>query len=244
MVVRNQGLPGERGPVKRERDKAGRGRFLLLLVSLVLLFVLYPVLRDAGGPNRYLLDAFLLVVILGSVRAAVDDRWQLIVAVLLVCAVVVARVSSHHDAGSTEVGISTLVSSMALFVYVEWILLRYVLGLGPVTSDKVQAATCAYLFLAIIWACLFSLLEVLNPGSFSYSGELPPGGSGQIFGLFQYYSLVTLSTLGYGDMTPATSLARSVASVEAVVGQLFLAVLIARLVGLHVAHSVQRTSAS
>jgi len=87
-----------------------------------------------------------------------------------------------------------------------------------------------------MWAFVYSVLESIHPGSFAT-------GEGQIEGgrrLYIYYSFVTITTLGYGDITPTTDLASTFSFLEAVIGQLYLAVLIARLVGVHIAQSMNR----
>ncbi len=95
-----------------------------------------------------------------------------------------------------------------------------------------------YLFVMGVgqWAFVFSVLECIHPGSFSI-------GEGQIgvgLLLFIYYSFVTITTLGYGDITPLTAPANSISLLEAVIGQIYLVVLVARLVGMHIAPSMDR----
>lgn len=85
-----------------------------------------------------------------------------------------------------------------------------------------------------MWAFVYSLMESIHPGSFSIAeGQINAGRS-----LYVYYSFVTLTTLGYGDITPMTAPANSISILEAIIGKLFLAILIARLVGIHIAQSM------
>ena len=100
------------------------------------------------------------------------------------------------------------------------------------TVDLIYGAVSIYLMMGIAWSFLFMLVETIQPGSFFIRPEQ------NIDGIldqadFIYYSFATLTTLGYGDITPATSQARSLAILEAVTGTLYIAVLIARLVGLY-----------
>ena len=101
-----------------------------------------------------------------------------------------------------------------------------------------HVAACAYLLIGIIWADVYAILENIVPGSFTTGGIQLAADPGAVIvtareqlAHFSYFSLVTLSTLGYGDITPVTRPARALASTEAIFGQLYLAVLIARLVG-------------
>ena len=95
----------------------------------------------------------------------------------------------------------------------------------------IMGAICVYFLIGLIWADVFFILETLQPGSF----QIPPEQVGQA--TLDYFSYVTLTTLGYGDITPISAPARSLSLLEAMMGQLYLAVLIARLVGIHIAQS-------
>ncbi len=87
-----------------------------------------------------------------------------------------------------------------------------------------------------MWAFVFSVLESIHPGSFAVGEvQIEAGRS-----LFIYYSFVTITTLGYGDITPITATANSFSFLEAVTGQIYLVVLVARLVGMHIAQSMDR----
>ncbi len=89
----------------------------------------------------------------------------------------------------------------------------------------------------LCWGLLFALVEQLSPGSFNFpTHEL----SADLLREFIYYSLVTLTTVGYGDITPVTPVAQGFSNLEAIVGQIYLVVLVARLVGLHVAQGMEK----
>jgi len=100
-----------------------------------------------------------------------------------------------------------------------------------------MGAVFGYFFIGLMWGFVFSVLESLQPGSFRVGG-----GQAAELNKFMYYSFVTQTTLGYGDITPVTPPARSLSLLEAVIGQFYQAVLIARLVGLHIAQSFEKQS--
>ena len=111
-----------------------------------------------------------------------------------------------------------------------------------VSSDLIRAGLVVYLLVGIWFADVYALFEFLAPGSFNgdIAATVSAGGEGggRIHSTrFTYYSLVTLTTLGYGDITPASTLARSFSAVEAIIGPVFLAVFIGRLVGVQVAQA-------
>lgn len=106
---------------------------------------------------------------------------------------------------------------------------KQIKNLGAVTLKTIEATLCLYLVIGLFWGALYALLYELDPGS--YSGALLEGGSISEFNTFIYFSIVTLTTLGYGDITPQTLEASSLCQLEAIFGQFFTAVLIAWLVG-------------
>ena len=117
---------------------------------------------------------------------------------------------------------------------------RYVFTAKRVSWNTVSAALCIYLLFGIAYGLLYCLLFILDTNSFSFSlRDGTPGlfeSESLITGI--YYSLVTMTTLGYGDVVPATALTRMAAAVQALLGQLYVAVLVARLVGMQVADSM------
>jgi hypothetical protein len=114
-------------------------------------------------------------------------------------------------------------------IFLTVMILGEVLRGEEVTRDSIHGGICVYLLMGYAWALFYGLVEVVHPGSFSISG-LGAGDPVKNSDLF-FFSFVTLTTLGYGDMTPVSSQARSLAILEAVIGPLFIAVFIARLVG-------------
>jgi len=117
-------------------------------------------------------------------------------------------------------------------------MLIFIYGQKKVTRDLIVGAAVVYLFMALMWTFIFVVVETLHPGSFN----LPEGQNIEATRQFVYYSFVTLTTLGYGDITPITTMARSLCILEAVIGQLYLVVQVAWLVGVHVSQSMFKKS--
>jgi hypothetical protein len=112
------------------------------------------------------------------------------------------------------------------------ILLAEVLAKGHVSSMRIQGAIAVYLLLGIAWAHAYHLVNVANPHAFVVQTGTPTSPSEWV-----YYSFTTLTTLGYGDILPVTRISRMLCVAESLTGQLYLAVLIARLVAIHVSES-------
>jgi uncharacterized membrane protein len=113
-------------------------------------------------------------------------------------------------------------------------ILSFILQEKKVTADVIYGAVVVYLLMAIMWAFIYRFLETLHPGSFA----IAQSGSQESRSLFTYYSFVTITTLGYGDVAPLTKAARAFSLLEAIVGQMYLVVLVARLVGIHISQSI------
>jgi hypothetical protein len=114
-------------------------------------------------------------------------------------------------------------------------LLAYIRRAKEITADLLMGAASTYFLVGLFWAFVFFFIETFSPGSFRLEGSGADMESQLI-----YYSFVTLTTVGYGDITAASMIARSYSVLETVTGQLYLTVLVAGLVGLHISQSTER----
>jgi hypothetical protein len=203
------------------------GRFLFLFISMVLMFVLRPFL-EGYVVIRYHIGIFFLIIFISSVLAVSRKRSTLITALVLALLTELLNLSGYLTAISSLDILSDIFAGL-LLAYTATIILFYLFSEDRITGDMIMGAICVYFLLGLFWSFVFSTLEICQPGSF----QMPQGTVNQM--TFSYYSYVTLTTVGYGDMTPISAPARSFAVLEAMMGQLYLAVLIARLVGIHIA---------
>ena len=126
--------------------------------------------------------------------------------------------------------------SLLYFILLTWVVLRRTFRDGPVTPSRVRGAVAAYILLAITWSSLYQLIEILLPGSFHLAESAFSHGERYLQINLTYFSFITLTTLGYGDITPLHPLARLSVIMEALLGQLYPATLQARLVSLEIVH--------
>jgi hypothetical protein len=203
-----------------------KGRSELLLLVLVALLILYPHLERTGAGRQFLVGT-LSAVLIAAVFAVSDRRstliWGLLISIPTLVAVLLYQGASHTVGTPVVSGLQ-----FVFFVFTAGQLLRYVVSAGPVDLSKPSAAISVYLLLGLAWAAVYVLQEAVHPGSFSLSSGGTPDWSD-----LMYYSYVTLTTLGYGDITPASTYARSSAVLEAITGVLYMAILVARLVSLY-----------
>lgn len=219
--------------------KAKKG-LVALLVSLLLLYGLYPLLRATPFGGLFV-NLFLSVTFFAGVYAAgVRRRGMFVMLSFGVPALVLTWI--FHVRPSVALGSTAVLFAMAFVTYMIVLLLSAIRRTQTVTSDVVYAAACVYLLIGLLWAFAYILVVAHQPGSFyaPHVARLIQDGSIQISGIsiFLYYSIVTLTTLGYGDIVPVAPIAQALSSLEAIVGQLYLAILLGRVVGLYVAHSI------
>jgi len=217
-----------------------KGRFLFLLISLLFMCFFYPFIPR--GISRFLtVDITFLFILLSGIYAISEKKALFIISLVLALTGFGSRVLNYFL-------MSASLQLLGFFIYLIFFILMAVVILAnigkskKVTTETIYGAVCVYLLLGIIWTELFSIVEMIEPGSFLLGGEPVIKVAGEYrsrpgFENLVYYSFVTLTTLGYGDITPVTPYARSLSSLEAVVGQLYVAVMIARLVGLHIVHA-------
>jgi len=187
--------------------------------------IILPALVPVGLPGRLLVDAlFSLMLISGAATVADSRRTVLIVSVIAVAALLVRWASwLFPEAG---LGVWREVSTLASLIALCCVVLALVLRRGPITTRRIEGAIAVYLLLGFTWAQAYELVTIWQPEAFV--GAVDVRGSQPLM----YFSFVTLTTVGYGDIMPVHPLARALAVLEALTGQLYLAILLARLVSL------------
>jgi hypothetical protein len=207
-------------------------KFLLLLVSLLALMLLEPVIFDFTR-IKFLLDIFFSVILFTSIYAVSEKRVTAIIAILLA----LPKLGTLWALGFFTHPLLYLFDSIfgIIFIgYISVLILKHIFKQDDVTLETIYGAIVVYIFIGLMWVFLYNLTELLHPGSFSVAAILEAESKKALY----FFSFVTLTTLGYGDITPLSALARSLAMLEAIVGQMYIAVLIARLVGIHIAQSL------
>lgn len=211
-------------------QKPRRFSAVQLLIALALFFACAPFVEEING-HDLILSFLLTLVVVAAILAVAEKRSTLVVAVLLALPTLAARWANHFWPDLVSPGIF-LIGGLVVFIFVVAQLLRFVLRAPSVTIEVLCASISAYLMLGLIWTIAYWLVDRLTPGgAFSFNTNT---GEHSISGFTGFYfSFVTLSTVGYGDITPVSRIARWLAAMEAMTGLLYVAVLIARLVSLY-----------
>ncbi|MCG8543804.1 MAG: potassium channel family protein [Alphaproteobacteria bacterium] len=202
-------------------------RYTALLGTLVVLLLVSPLIDDEGAGGVLLSALFTLVLV---ACAVVIGRGRRQLVVLLAFAVPWVYLTWLHPAWSDD-PLDVFASILLAIgtVYVAVVLLVEVVKAETVNRDVIAGAIAVYLLVGIAWAVAYALIEGLTPGAFN----LGAAEQGTIWNKLLYFSFTTLTTLGFGDISPASPVARIWTVFEAVCGTFFLAVLISRLVGLY-----------
>ena len=205
-------------------------RFRILFAALLVLLITYPYLEEApteAGLLSLLTSAVLLIGVY-----AVSHRW-----LTLGCAVVLAIPALLGDwwpalmDGSSPPHV-LIAFEAAFFLFVTGIIFRNTFSELNVTVDTLFGTVCVYLLMGVAGAGVYTYVESIAPCSFALGGASDQN-SAPLWSDLLFFSFTALTTVGYGDMTPVTSQARSLATLESTAGVLYLAILVARLLGLH-----------
>ena len=203
-----------------------RERFLILMGLIMALLVFGPILEQFVA-IRILIDIFLSAIVLAMLYVITGKKHLLLFGRLLAVAMLVTLWLKYFTNYNVFAAISMMVGIIFTIV-VTGCALGFITRSETVSREVIYAAMLVYLLVAQLWALVYTFLHLTDPASFNL-----PRGQGD-FLLFEYYSFVTLTTLGFGDITPLTRVAKAFSVLEAVIGQLYLVVVVAWFVGMHV----------
>lgn len=203
----------------------------LTLVSIslaILVFVIFP-LRQAGLSGRFFFDLVMVTLMVSGVLVMNQSRIITAATIAIVILGAVVLWASRFYSSPALQHLNSAFSILIMLLYVRIVLL-VMFRHGQVTWSRIQGGICAYLLLGMAWASAFDLIEQLHPGAFHFVTQ--PRNVDELTSKLIYFSFGTITTVGFGDILPVLPFARSLAVAEAVVGQLFPAILIGALVAM------------
>ena len=199
---------------------------LFLLLSLLLFLMLVPFLENSR------IGEFVLIVSMYAnlVAAAVQlsERKALIRPSILLAGLSMLALLGSHLVPIRPLVIANFIFLTAFFGFVAVGLFAYLDKPGSITTGRIYASASLYLILGMFWYGLYNLIDTVAPGSFAHMRAAAPGGIPR--GSLLYFSFITLTTTGYGDVLPVSPVAQMAAALEAVTGVLYIAITVARLV--------------
>jgi hypothetical protein len=215
-------------------------RSLAVLLALlgVMLFIVIP-MEELGVVGRVVIVVGFSLILVSGVGAVAKNRVpKVLVGGLVVTNLAVQWLSFWR--GGANFAVWDAAVSLVFCGALAVVVLVQVFREGPITAQRIQGAVAVYLLLGLGWAFAYTLVAIARPDAF----VLPAGTDGALdkdhTWRFVYFSFVTLTTVGYGDITAAHPVARSLVLCEALVGQLFPAILLARLVSMEIYHRQSR----
>jgi hypothetical protein len=211
-----------------------RYKYLNLLIAQLLLSFISP-LFSSTPYARSVVDLAITIVFFTAIVVVSNTRKHLIIGMILMVPTLIMTwgIKLYHV---QSLELITLVGSVIFFCYIATLILIDTLKVKMVTLDTIAAGICVYMFFGNICGFMYAIVGRIDPNAFSIPAATASylGTTISDISSAMYFSFVTLTTLGYGDITPINEFARSLAFLEAAMGQIYLTVLIASLVGVHI----------
>jgi len=198
-----------------------------LLVAILGLIIGKPLLAIIFN-YRFIPDVLLTIIFVAAIHAISRKRLDVFLSLGLAIPMF-AGVWSNYWLENTNIQMASQIFGVLFVAFTISRLIRFIFGKNEVTTEVIFAAVVVYLLMAITWAFLYLLLEFFRPGSIAFPFE-----QNLDFFNFLYFSCVTITTLGYGDVLPLSQQASALAILEAITGQMYLVVVVAWLVGMYV----------
>jgi len=206
--------------------------FVYLFIALVLLLfpssVIFEFSEETGEDIFTIVTVLMILVSLKSLHTDKTWKWSVyLLSFVFVSLAIASKLFTSHI-----LVILLLATLVIFFAGSFWVSARQVLFQGDIDGNKIIGSISLYLLLGLIWAIIYIILIILDPQSFS---GIDAGNWQQVFASVAYYSFVTLTTLGYGDILPRTHIAEFFAYAEAVVGVFYMAIIVSSLISLRLA---------
>ena len=201
---------------------------MLLILELCAIFLAAPLAAKGLPIARAVADTLVLGVLI--IVVMLSNRWGAIILILLGLAAIAASILVSGEWSPVSATVLRRGGDILAFSALSWVVAHAVYAPGRITVHRLQGAVVLYLSLATIFASAFGLIWELSPGTFV--NLLARAGGPEEVETMLYFNLTTLTTTGYGDVVAVDPFARSLGNLEAVVGQFYLAITVARLVTL------------
>lgn len=218
--------------------KFADNRFIFLFISLMIYFVVPPFFVDT--PNRmHIISALFSLILVLSVYAIEMNKRTLRVGAVLAAMLIGVQWFGVFFSMNNEMVFLERGATCIFFALISVAVISYIIRAQEVTASTIFGAICGYLLIGLTCSFLHMLIYSINNQAYAFPSA-PEAGS-QIATLnFIYFSFVTLATVGFGDITPVSHVARTFTWLEAITGQIYLTVWIARLIALHITHSARK----
>ena len=210
-------------------EKFVHNKYNHLLIGTIVLFLIAPLYLQTGLKFPLIGFLFFLIVQL-ALRATVTDKRKLKYYTILTLTGLVCTLISKYGSLNPKINVSFYIIGRAIYssflVIAITIFLRKLFAVRIITSDRIKGSICIYFLLGILGSFLYEIICHFDSGAFQVAHITPM--------TFIYYSFSVLTTLGFGDITPLNNMAISLTCLHAVTGQMYLVIIIARLIGVYI----------
>ncbi|MBC03266.1 MAG: hypothetical protein CMJ34_08195 [Phycisphaerae bacterium] len=236
-----------KGLLMNKGRRHGGNRYSWLLAALLLMLIIGPLIGrfQLIGPGFYIGDLILAGVLLSSVKFLFKRHLHFVICLALTSLAIIAGALSRAVEADLSMPIRVFGHLMeaGLLGYMTALIGLDIFTTDEVGSDTISGSISVYLLVASFFAVIFTIIGIVEPDAFHIPSDIQvPDDSMGPDRLMVYFSITTITTLGYGDITPRGEFARSLANFEALLGQIYLTVLVARLVGRNLTHSMRKRS--
>lgn len=214
-----------------------KNKFLCLLLALVAFFLITPFIVDSMV-DMYVFGLLFTIILLASVYVITHNRWLILTGIILASLIFIGLWLNNLFIENRGFLAVEYILMTLYFLMITVIVLRTVIKDNVISYNTIFGAICGYLLIGLVWSFFYSMVYFFQAGAFNFP-DVRFVVFDSNFQQFTYYSFVTLTTLGYGDITPISNIAKTLAWIEAIVGQVYLTVWIAQLVGLHITQRSQ-----
>ena len=208
-----------------------KSRFIYIIFAIILVLLVNPFIRPLGLIGHLFSTLILSMIPLASAYTLTEDRKKAIIILLIAAPFVILEGLNVFFTNRLLLVVAYSFGTI-LYFYIVVLLVIKLLSIRVITADLIFCAISIYLLIGIMWAGIYRVLEGISPGSFSETTDL------------LYFSFVTLTTVGFGDVAPLSPLSRRLAVFEAAMGNVYVAVIIAMIVGRYMQMQVEQNSES
>jgi hypothetical protein len=231
------------GPSEEQVNPVPRRKHLMLLTVLILTQLGQPLLEHRSATIRVASDTIFVAICLYVFFIVCKERWQRIVGMLLFLPVLGGNLAlyAQNPYFHRIAGIVFHVALVAFLGFAVVVILRDLFSKSEIKGDDVVGAVCGYMLGAMVWGNLYALAYIFVPSAFNVNPAIVQQLEDWQLkrSLFEYLSFTTLTSLGYGDITPVGQPAYSLTWLEVLFGQFYMAVVVAQMVGLKLAHAIK-----
>ena len=209
-----------------------KSRFIYIILSIMLVILISPYVRHIGKAGHIFTTLLAAMIPLTSFYALTADRNRAIIILFLAAPFVILDGMSMFFAHRYLL-VAAISFGIILYFYIVVLLVKKLLSYQVVTADLIYCAISTYFLIGVMWSGIYMVLEGICPGSFSGISEA---------GDLLYFSFVTLTTVGFGDISPQTIISKRLVIFEAATGCIYLAVIIAMIVGRYMSMEAEQGS--